>query len=383
MGSAASEVVEQLIERGLRRGFLTVSEIRTELVDGKSSDETLGLVMAAAQAAGVEVVDGSQAGFTDPPISDDIGYLPNAVKQYLNEVARVPLLTARQEVELGMAKDAGFKAEARLAESGRRVDEGVIRLKRLVRKGKEAQEQLIRSNLRLVVSVARRYAASGVPLLDLVQDGNLGLMRAVEKFDYRMGYKFSTYATWWIRLTISRKLDEHKRLIRLPVNRMQQVKAVNRARRYLAHDLGREPTLEDLSAEMGVPIGLLNKLMESSSSTLSLDAEMASTGSLTIAGTLEDRRSIAPLAHATLTLLQEGVALALECLEERERKVVIMRFGLGDGIPCTLLEVSKQIGVTKERTRQIEMRALQKMRSSRRGRSIESFLHGGYEPTEG
>ncbi len=381
MGSDAQEVIKELLKRGRRRGFLTSAEIKRELEVAEASAAALNRALAAVRGSGIEVVDDDPDRLRDDPEPRDAELLSDPIDQYLRQIGRVPLLTPRQEVDLGMAKDAGVEARAKLAEldaAGRsRSDVEYRRLAAIARRGEQAEERLVKANLRLVVSVAKRYVIPGVPMLDLVQEGNVGLMKAAAKFDYRRGYKFSTYAVWWIRQTVGRALNEHKRIIRVPENLAQQVRRLDVVRRRLYQESGREPTTEELAAEMDLPDDRVLKLAELSSGMLSLDAKVADSDDLTLGHFVQDEDAAgAPADGAVLTLLQESVALALEGLDERERKVITMRFGLADGRIRTLQEVSDRMGVTKERIRQLEVRALRKMRSQPGGRRMQSYLSG-------
>ena len=372
--------IEELVKRGKRRGFITSAEIQLELEAAEAPGAAFDQAMEAALLNAIEVVDDDPEGFLDDPQMGDQEFLTDPVKQYLNEIGRVPLLTARQEVDLGMAKDAGVPARARLAElegrgPGYRNSE-CNRLAAIVRHAEQAEQRLVKANLRLVVSVAKRYVVPGVSILDLVQEGNVGLMRAAAKFDFRKGYKFSTYAVWWIRQTISRSMNDHKRIIRLPSNLADHVHMLAMARRRLHQELGREPTTKELGAEMDLPADRVLKLAELSEGTLSLDAKVGDSADLTLGQTVRDQRAAAPPDGAAFTLLQESVALAMESLNERERQIITMRFGLGDGRVRTLQEVSDSMGVTKERIRQMEVRALRKMRRQREGRRMEGYLRG-------
>jgi len=381
LGSDAQEVIKELLKRGRRRGFLTSAEIKRELEVAEASAAALNRALAAVRGSGIEVVDDDPDRLRDDPEPRDAELLSDPIDQYLRQIGRVPLLTPRQEVDLGMAKDAGVEARAKLAEldaAGRsRSDVEYRRLAAIARRGEQAEERLVKANLRLVVSVAKRYVIPGVPMLDLVQEGNVGLMKAAAKFDYRRGYKFSTYAVWWIRQTVGRALNEHKRIIRVPENLAQQVRRLDVVRRRLYQESGREPTTEELAAEMDLPDDRVLKLAELSSGMLSLDAKVADSDDLTLGHFVQDEDAAgAPADGAVLTLLQESVALALEGLDERERKVITMRFGLADGRIRTLQEVSDRMGVTKERIRQLEVRALRKMRSQPGGRRMQSYLSG-------
>ncbi|MCY4621797.1 MAG: sigma-70 family RNA polymerase sigma factor [bacterium] len=381
MGAGTQAAIEELLKRGRRRGFVTSAEIQLELELVGAPGSALDLAFEAVRQSEIEVVDDDPDLFRDDPEQADTEFLSDPVNQYLSEIGRVPLLTARQEVELGMAKDAGLEARAKLAGLEAAGTAGsdceYRRLSAIVRQGEQAEERLVKANLRLVVSVAKRYVIPGVSILDLVQEGNVGLMRAAAKFDYRRGYKFSTYAVWWIRQTVSRALNEQKRIIRVPDNMAQQLIRLDTVRRQLYQESGREPTTEELGAEMDLPVDRILKLAELSGGTLSLDAKVGDSDDLTLGNTVQDQDAeAAPADGAVLTLLQESVALALEGLDERERKVITMRFGLADGRIRTLQEISDRMGVTKERIRQLEVRALRKMRSQRGGRRMEGYLTG-------
>lgn len=381
MGSDAHEAIKELLKRGRRRGFVTSAEIRLELEMAGVPGPALDLAFEAVRRDGIEIADDDPDPFREAPAPEDTEFLSNPVDQYLSEIGRVPLLTPRQEVDLGMAKDAGVEARANLAEleaaGMARSDAEYQRLAAIVRLGEQAEERLVKANLRLVVSVAKRYVIPGVPMLDLVQEGNVGLMRAAAKFDYRRGYKFSTYAVWWIRQTVSRALNDQKRIIRVPENLAQQMRMLDKVRRRLHQHSGREPTIEELAAEMDLPTDRVLKLAEHTGGILSLDAKVGDSDDLTLGHFVQDEDAeTAPADGATLMLLQESVALALEGLDDRERKVITMRFGLADGRIRTLQEVSDRMGVTKERIRQLEVRALRKMRSQKGGRRMESYLTG-------
>ena len=381
MGSDAHEAIKELLKRGRRRGFVTSAEIQRELEVAGAPGAALDQALAAVHAAEIEVVDDDPDSLQDDPEPGEAEFLSDPVDQYLRQIGRVPLLTPRQEVDLGMAKDAGVDARARMAEmeaaGTARSDSEYRRLAAIARRGEHAEQRLVKANLRLVVSVAKRYVIPGVSILDLVQEGNVGLMKAAAKFDYRKGYKFSTYAVWWIRQTVSRALNDQKRIIRVPENLAQQMRTLDKARRRLYQEWLREPTIEELAVEMDLSEARVLKLAELAGGTLSLDAKVAGSDDLTLGHFVKDEDAeLAPADGATLMLMQESVALALEGLDERERKVITMRFGLADGRIRTLQEVSNRMGVTKERIRQLEVRALRKMRSQKGGRRMESYLTG-------
>jgi RNA polymerase primary sigma factor len=301
---------------------------------------------------------------------------------YLNEIGRYRLLTAQEEVELSMAYESGLKAEKQLekedpSHSSELSTEDRAILEVTNRRGEQAQRRLVESNLRLVVSIARRYVGRGMALLDLIQEGNLGLMRAVERFDYRRGFRFSTYATWWIRQSIARAIADQGRNIRMPIHIVDLINKLTRAQRDLAQTLGREPSAEELAAELELPVDRLTELTRIAQDTISLETPVGEEEESTLADFVEDLDADVPADAATFKVLQEHLALALEGLSQREREVLIMRFGLADGRMRTLEEVGEHFKVTRERIRQLETKALAKLRHPEKARNLEGFLENG------
>ena len=303
------------------------------------------------------------------------GATADPVKDYLGQIGKVPLLTAGQEVELAKRIEAGLFAEEKLAggsgvlPAGQRVD-----LERVAEDGRRAKDHLLEANLRLVVSVARRYAGRGMLILDLIQEGNLGLIRGVEKFDYTRGYKFSTYATWWIRQAIARAMAEQSRTIRLPVHMAEAVSTLARVRRQLLQDLGREPTPDELAAGLDMTPEKLTEVQKYAREPISLHAPLGEDGDSELGDLIEDSEAIQPAEAASSTLLQEQLHAVLGTLPEREADVVSMRFGLAGGQPKTLDEIGKAYGVTRERIRQIESKAMSKLRNPSRSHRLRDYL---------
>ena len=297
------------------------------------------------------------------------------VKDYLKQIGKVPLLNARQEVELAKRIEAGLFADQKLAEGG-----GVLRadqcldLERVAEDGRRAKNHLLEANLRLVVSLARRYTGRGMLFLDLIQEGNLGLIRGVEKFDYTKGYKFSTYATWWIRQAITRAMAEQSRTIRIPVHMVEAINRLARAQRQMLQDLGREPTPEELAVELDMTPDRLVEVRKYGREPISLHTPLGEEGDSEFGDLIEDSEAIQPGEAVSFTLLQEQLHSVLGTLSEREAGVVSMRFGLADGQPKTLDEIGKVYGVTRERIRQIESKAMSKLRHPSRSNGLRDYL---------
>jgi RNA polymerase primary sigma factor len=296
---------------------------------------------------------------------------------YLNDIGRYRLLTAQDEVELSMQLEAGIKSTGQLEKEEDLSTEDRAILEGIARRGEAARRRLVESNLRLVVSIARRYVGRGMALLDLIQEGNLGLMRAVERFDYRRGFRFSTYATWWIRQSITRAIADQGRNIRMPIHIVDIINKLTRAQRDLAQTLGREPTAEELAKEMDLGVERLAELTRIAQDTISLETPVGEEEDSTLADFVEDLDAEVPADAATFRLLQENLAVALEGLNPREREVLIMRFGLADGRMRTLEEVGEHFKVTRERIRQLETKALAKLRHPEKAKNLQGFLENG------
>jgi RNA polymerase primary sigma factor len=297
------------------------------------------------------------------------------VKDYLKRIGKVPLLSAGQEVELAKRIEAGLFADFKLAEGGGVLGPGQsIDLQRVADDGRRAMNHLVEANLRLVVSQARRYTGRGMLLLDLIQEGNLGLIRGVEKFDYTKGYKFSTYATWWIRQAITRAMADQARTIRIPVHMVEVINKLARVQRQMLQDLGREPTPEELAVELDMTPEKVVEVQKYGREPISLHTPLGEDGDSEFGDLIEDSEAIQPGEAVSFTLLQEQLHSVLDTLSEREAGVVSMRFGLTDGQPKTLDEIGKVYGVTRERIRQIESKTMSKLRHPSRSQVLRDYL---------
>ena len=372
------KVISDLLTRGQQRGFLTMAEIQQELEEIDAPDAAFDQVFDALKGGKVKVVEDGPDVFETPISAEELVSVSDPVRMYLQEIGRVSLLTAQQEVELAMAVEAGNKARSKLGaieESGEEaMTEDLIILKRARRKGDAAEKRLVEANLRLVVSIAKKYVGRGMPLLDLIQEGNLGLMRAVEKFDYRKGFKFSTYATWWIRQAVTRSLADQARTIRVPVHMVETINRLAQVQRQMLQELGREPTIEEIGKELEVEPHKVTELRRIAQDPVSLETPLGEEDDSTLGDFVEDSEAVVPVEAAAFKLLQEYVAHALEDLNERERQVILMRFGLEDGRVRTLEEVGTHFNVTRERIRQLETKALAKLRHPTRAKRLEGYL---------
>jgi len=341
---------------------------------------------APAPASGTEpTVRNRRAARPEPSRGENVrpdrvgeGGVSDPVRMYLKEIGKVPLLTGAQEVSLAQRIEKGLLASEEIAAAnGGLGSDDKDRLGETVTDGHRAKRQLIEANLRLVVSIAKRYVGRGMLLLDLIQEGNLGLMRAVEKFDYTKGFKFSTYATWWIRQAITRAIADQARTIRIPVHMVETINKVTRVQRQMLQELGREPTVEELGEKVGMPPERVREIQRISQEPVSLEAPVGDEDDSLLGDFVEDPGAIAPADAAARALLTEAVEEALEQLSERERRVVRLRFGLDDGQLHTLEEVGKEFGVTRERIRQIESKTLAKLRHPTRSQRLRDYLDEG------
>jgi RNA polymerase primary sigma factor len=298
-------------------------------------------------------------------VADLESSLDDPVRMYLREIGRVPLLTAEEEVKLARRMERGKDEQFKPA---------ISRDYRIIEDGEEAQRRLTEANLRLVVSVAKKYIGRGMSLLDLIQEGNIGLIRAVEKFDYTKGYKFSTYATWWIRQAITRAIADQARTIRIPVHMVETINRLIRISRRLLQDLGREPTSEEIAEQMEISPEKVREIIKVSQEPVSLETPIGEEDDSHLGDFIEDHTALAPADAASHQLLKEQVEDVLDSLTERERKVLQLRFGLDDGRSRTLEEVGKEFHVTRERIRQIEAKALRKLRHPSRSRKLKDYL---------
>jgi len=363
-------MIKRLIERGKKRKSVTWDEVNAifENSDEESNSEKMDDVLAELETLGIAVVDEQAKEEKREPDDDDTALpaglsLDDPVRMYLKEIGRVPLLSMEDEKTLAMAIERG---EIELTKNGA-ADSQVIS------DGEAAKRQLTEANLRLVVSIAKKYVGRGMLFLDLIQEGNLGLIRAVEKFDYRKGYKFSTYATWWIRQAITRALADQARTIRIPVHMVETINRLIKISRQLLQELGRDPSVEEIAAEMGLTPEKVREVIKISQEPISLETPIGEEEDSHLGDFIEDQEAVAPAEAASVMLLKEKMADVLKNLTERERKVLVLRFGLEDGHQRTLEEVGQEFGVTRERIRQIEAKALRKLRHPSRGKALKDY----------
>jgi len=318
----------------------------------------------------------SAADESDEPVQQVMvaGATADPVKDYLKQIGKVSLLTAGEEVELAKRIEAGLFAEEKVAKGGRIAAKTLEELEWIVVDGRRAKNHLLEANLRLVVSLAKRYTGRGMLFLDLIQEGNLGLIRAVEKFDYTKGFKFSTYATWWIRQAITRAMADQARTIRIPVHMVEVINKLARVQRQMLQDLGREPTPEELALELDMTPEKVVEVQKYGREPISLHTPLGEDGDSEFGDLIEDSEAIVPADAVSFTLLQEQLHAVLDTLSERESGVVSMRFGLTDGQPKTLDEIGKVYGVTRERIRQIESKTMSKLRHPSRSQVLRDYL---------
>ncbi len=427
--------VQHLIDRGRRAGFITSADVEAVLNSSQPPVEGLDDLMAMFQATGIEIIDVDVPALEESPDSDDLldegdadgegtdagatddagaaagaagaasgrsggrtrsaaasgrrkapdrgsgldtsggaGSVADSVRVYLKAIGRVPLLTAEEEVQLSRAVEAGLFAEHKLTTEPGLERELRADLAEVARQGRSAKSRLVEANLRLVVSIAKRYAGRGLLFLDLVQEGNLGLIRAVEKFDYERGFKFSTYATWWIRQAITRAIADQARTIRLPVHMVETINKIQRAQRDLVQRLERDPTDEEIAEVLGMEPERVSELRRLQQEPVSLELTIGEEEDSYLGDFIEDEDAVAPLDAAAYELLQEQLQEIMQTLSEREQRVIALRFGLTDGQPRTLEEVGRNFGVTRERIRQIESKSLAKLRHPSRSKQLRDYL---------
>ena len=326
-------------------------------------DERQAFVVSDADDAGEPEQQVMVAGATADPVKD-----------YLKQIGKVPLLNAEMEVELAKRIEAGLFSDEKLAKGGKISEKTREELEWIAEDGRRAKNHLLEANLRLVVSLAKRYTGRGMLFLDLIQEGNLGLIRAVEKFDYTKGYKFSTYATWWIRQAITRAMADQARTIRIPVHMVEVINKLARVQRQMLQDLGREPTPEELAKELDMTPEKVIEVQKYGREPISLHTPLGEDGDSEFGDLIEDSEAIVPADAVSFTLLQEQLHAVLDTLSEREAGVVSMRFGLTDGQPKTLDEIGKVYGVTRERIRQIESKTMSKLRHPSRSQVLRDYL---------
>lgn len=345
---------DELIKKGKQQGFVTQEEILSAIPDAEDNVEKLDEVYAVLLEEGIEVTDNREKMIwsDDAPeetadTGDLSGLADDSVRMYLREIGKIPLINQEKEVELA---------------------------KKILKGDKKAKKDLAEANLRLVVSIAKRYIGRGLDLLDLIEEGNTGLLRAVEKFDHTKGYKFSTYATWWIRQAITRAIADQSRTIRIPVHMVETINKMIRTERQLVQELGREPLPEEIAAEMGMDIEKVNYIMKIKQDTIPLESPVGEEEDSVLADFIEDQESVTPDEAATYELLKEHISEVLDLLTPREQRILRMRFGLDDGRAHTLEETGQEFGVTRERIRQIEAKALAKLKKHRDSKKLKDYL---------
>jgi len=349
------EELMYLVRKGRVHGFVTYKEVTQAYQEPENDLELIDAFMKYLSYIGVEIKDAKplleipQEGGSKPSKDDDLtGISEDSVRMYLREIGQYPLLTADEEVRLA---------------------------KRIERGDKAAKRRLTEANLRLVVSIAKKYIGRGLSLLDLIQEGNLGLQRAVEKFDYKKGFKFSTYATWWIRQAITRAIADQARTIRIPVHMVETINRYMRTQRELQQELGREPTHDELAKKLGIDLEKLEHIMKISQDIVSLESPVGEENDSTLGEFIEDKQALSPEEQAIYQLMKGHVQESLEILSPREQKILRMRFGLDEaGRTHTLEEVGKEFGVTRERIRQIEAKALQKLKKHEESSKLKDYL---------
>ena len=392
----AHEKLKELFVKGAKNGKLDASEL-SDVLDAMDLDsEQMDHIYDSLEQLGIEVGtedflanmpdDGEPAleeineieeeELVDPNTLVDSFNIDDPVRMYLKEIGKVPLLTADEEIELATAMTAGNAAKERRKEIGEEItDEERKALNAECKRGERAKQKLAEANLRLVVSIAKRYVGRGMLFLDLIQEGNLGLIKAVEKFDYTKGYKFSTYATWWIRQAITRAIADQARTIRIPVHMVETINKVIRVSRQLLQELGHDPTPEEISEEMNMPVDKVREILKIAQEPVSLETPIGEEEDSHLGDFIPDEGASEPSEAASFTLLKEQLVDVLSTLTPREEKVLKLRFGIEDGRTRTLEEVGKEFNVTRERIRQIEAKALRKLRHPSRSKKLKDFLN--------
>ncbi len=401
-GVQGSEKLGELIERGKKKGNLSASELMDVLDEMDLESEQMDKIYDTLENLGIDTVGEDYlpelADDAIPPIEEieeipeeeivdpntlvDSFGIDDPVRMYLKEIGKVNLLTSEEEVDLAQVITDGTIAVERLQAHAKGDDgdfpltpEDVSELKQLERKGRRAKQRLAEANLRLVVSIAKRYVGRGMLFLDLIQEGNLGLIKAVEKFDYTKGFKFSTYATWWIRQAITRAIADQARTIRIPVHMVETINKVIRVSRQLLQELGHDPSPEEIAEEMNMPVDKVREILKIAQEPVSLETPIGEEEDSHLGDFIPDEDASEPSEAASFTLLKEQLVDVLGTLTPREEKVLKLRFGIEDGRTRTLEEVGKEFNVTRERIRQIEAKALRKLRHPSRSKKLKDFLN--------
>lgn len=384
MQEKKKDIKRELIEKGKKKGVLTFKEISDAFEDIEVTPEEIERLYDIFEKESIELVEDldkeleeievSKEELEDLSVPEGIN-IDDHVKMYLKEIGKVNLLTPEEELSLAKRMADGETAKEQLEEIGDEIDEDTKKqIDLLIADGEKAKKSLAEANLRLVVSIAKRYVGRGMLFLDLIQEGNLGLIKAVDKFDYTKGYKFSTYATWWIRQAITRAIADQARTIRIPVHMVETINKLVRVSRQLVQELGREPTPEELAKELNMPVDKVREISKISQEPVSLETPIGEEEDSHLGDFIPDEDAPAPSEAASFVLLKEQLGAVLETLSEREAKVLRLRFGLDDGRARTLEEVGKEFDVTRERIRQIEAKALRKLRHPSRSKKLKDFL---------
>ena len=384
MQEKKKDIKRELIEKGKKKGVLTFKEISDAFEDIEVTPEEIERLYDIFEKESIELVEDldkeleeievSKEELEDLSVPEGIN-IDDHVKMYLKEIGKVNLLTPEEELSLAKRMADGETAKEQIEEIGENIDEDSKKqIDLLIADGEKAKKSLAEANLRLVVSIAKRYVGRGMLFLDLNQEGILCLIKAVDKFDYTKGYKFSTYATWWIRQAITRAIADQARTIRIPVHMVETINKLVRVSRQLVQELGREPTPEELAKELNMPVDKVREISKISQEPVSLETPIGEEEDSHLGDFIPDEDAPAPSEAASFVLLKEQLGAVLETLSEREAKVLRLRFGLDDGRARTLEEVGKEFDVTRERIRQIEAKALRKLRHPSRSKKLKDFL---------
>ena len=394
----ANEKIMDLFARGKKRGRLDSAEMMEVLDEIELDSDQMEKIYDSLESLSIEIgseedilpeipddidppldeiVDIEEEELVDPNTLVDSFAIDDPVRMYLKEIGKVPLLSPEEEIDLAQKMSSGNLAQEQLdsAEEGSLSAEETAQLKALLKEGEKAKQKLAEANLRLVVSIAKRYVGRGMLFLDLIQEGNLGLIKAVEKFDYTKGYKFSTYATWWIRQAITRAIADQARTIRIPVHMVETINKVIRVSRQLLQELGHDPSPEEISVEMNMPVDKVREILKIAQEPVSLETPIGEEEDSHLGDFIPDEGASEPSEAASFTLLKEQLVDVLSTLTPREEKVLKLRFGIEDGRTRTLEEVGKEFNVTRERIRQIEAKALRKLRHPSRSKKLKDFLN--------
>ncbi len=398
-GAQGSEKLADLIEKGKKKGNLSSSELLDVLEDMDLGAEQMDRIYDTLENLGIDTVgedyipelpddaeppleaieEIAEEELVDPNTMVDSFGTDDPVRMYLKEIGKVNLLSSEEEISLAQDMVAGNEAKAQMEEmeeAGEELPEELrAELERAVKRGDRAKQRLAEANLRLVVSIAKRYVGRGMQFLDLIQEGNLGLIKAVEKFDFTKGFKFSTYATWWIRQAITRAIADQARTIRIPVHMVETINKVIRVSRQLLQELGHDPTPEEIAGEMNMPVERVREILKIAQEPVSLETPIGEEEDSHLGDFIPDEDASEPAEAASFTLLKEQLVEVLSTLTPREEKVLKLRFGIEDGRTRTLEEVGKEFNVTRERIRQIEAKALRKLRHPSRSKKLKDFLN--------